>query len=188
MVCTKFSFQLINHNRPKPSSRFDERVDVVLWSSIRDAYVNVIAIHFGTAAGLYFLAELVEEYTSITSKIIRYIIWVRSSSNKSQGLPRFYMLTLRFFKIISSFSGQFCDSVWTVDVWVISCQPFTLQYYSPAVKFINFEDISLFYFNITIVHHLPRYSTYLFMICFVYLLWNSTICHSQWPKLIYYHP
>lgn len=28
------------------------------------------------AAGLYYLAELVEEYTSITSKIIRYVIWV----------------------------------------------------------------------------------------------------------------
>ena len=28
------------------------------------------------AAGLYYLAELVEEYTSLTSKIIRYIVWV----------------------------------------------------------------------------------------------------------------
>ena len=29
-----------------------------------------------SAAGLYFLAELVEEYTSLTSKIVRYMIWV----------------------------------------------------------------------------------------------------------------
>ena len=28
------------------------------------------------AAGLFYLAELVEEYTTMTAKIIKYIIWV----------------------------------------------------------------------------------------------------------------
>jgi hypothetical protein len=36
------------------------------------------------AAGLYFLAELVEEYTSVTSKIIRYMIWVRLINSNSK--------------------------------------------------------------------------------------------------------
>lgn len=29
------------------------------------------------AAGLYYLAELIEEYTVATSRIIKYMIWVR---------------------------------------------------------------------------------------------------------------
>ena len=31
------------------------------------------------AAGLYYLAELIEEYTVATSRIIKYMIWVSDS-------------------------------------------------------------------------------------------------------------
>lgn len=31
------------------------------------------------AAGLYYLAELIEEYTVATSRIIKYMIWVSGS-------------------------------------------------------------------------------------------------------------
>lgn len=32
-----------------------------------------------SAAGLYYLAELIEEYTVATSRIIKYMIWVSAS-------------------------------------------------------------------------------------------------------------
>lgn len=38
-------------------------------------------------AGLYYLAELIEEYTVATSRIIKYMIWV------SDSFPRFSLLT-----------------------------------------------------------------------------------------------
>lgn len=34
---------------------------------------------FVSAAGLYYLAELVEEFTVITGRIIKYMIWVRAT-------------------------------------------------------------------------------------------------------------
>lgn len=37
------------------------------------------------AAGLYYLAELIEEYTVATSRIIKYMIWV--SGSLAQGSP-----------------------------------------------------------------------------------------------------
>lgn len=41
------------------------------------------------AAGLYYLAELIEEYTVATSRIIKYMIWVSGSFSRSHpGLAR----------------------------------------------------------------------------------------------------
>lgn len=41
------------------------------------------------AAGLYYLAELIEEYTVATSRIIKYMIWVSGSFSRSRpGLAR----------------------------------------------------------------------------------------------------
>lgn len=40
------------------------------------------------AAGLYYLAELIEEYTVATSRIIKYMIWV--SGSFSQGSPSLF--------------------------------------------------------------------------------------------------
>lgn len=37
--------------------------------------VQIIFVTLAIAAGLYYLAELVEEYTVLTAKIIRYITW-----------------------------------------------------------------------------------------------------------------
>lgn len=36
------------------------------------------------AAGLYYLAELIEEYTVATSRIIKYMIWVSGSFSRSR--------------------------------------------------------------------------------------------------------
>uniref|UniRef100_UPI00398F0BF5 protein TEX261 n=1 Tax=Pristiophorus japonicus TaxID=55135 RepID=UPI00398F0BF5 len=37
--------------------------------------LQVAFVTLGIAAGLYYLAELIEEYTVITSRIIKYMIW-----------------------------------------------------------------------------------------------------------------
>ena len=59
------------------------------------------------AAGLYYLAELVEEYTSITSKIIRYVIWVSFAMF-------FFSESSNFSCLTSYFSlGKFGDTNWS---------------------------------------------------------------------------
>lgn len=46
-----------------------------------------------TAAGLYYLAELIEEYTVATSRIIKYMIWVSGSS--PQNSPALFCPALK---------------------------------------------------------------------------------------------
>ncbi|KAI2523800.1 TEX261 isoform 3 [Pan troglodytes] len=42
------------------------------WLSL---FIQVAFITLAVAAGLYYLAELIEEYTVATSRIIKYMIW-----------------------------------------------------------------------------------------------------------------
>ncbi|XP_026547451.1 protein TEX261-like, partial [Notechis scutatus] len=46
-------------------------------------FIQAAFVTLGIAAGLYYLAELIEEYTVATSRIIKYMIWV---SIKPAGL------------------------------------------------------------------------------------------------------
>lgn len=39
----------------------------------------LVPLAIPAAAGLYYLAELIEEYTVATSRIIKYMIWVSGS-------------------------------------------------------------------------------------------------------------
>ncbi|XP_064124772.1 protein TEX261 isoform X2 [Loxodonta africana] len=45
---------------------------VLSWLSL---FIQVAFITLAVAAGLYYLAELIEEYTVATSRIIKYMIW-----------------------------------------------------------------------------------------------------------------
>jgi len=54
----------------------------------------ILFITLAIAAGLYYLAELVEEYTSITSKIIRYIIWANLVIQVGLGICESFPITL----------------------------------------------------------------------------------------------
>lgn len=52
---------------------------VVDWASCNKIFFNgfiYMWLYFLTAAALYYLAELVEEYTSTAAKVLRYSIWV----------------------------------------------------------------------------------------------------------------
>nr|XP_036854214.1 protein TEX261 [Manis javanica] len=46
---------------------------VLSWLSL---FIQVAFITLAVAAGLYYLAELIEEYTVATSRIIKYMIWL----------------------------------------------------------------------------------------------------------------
>ena len=64
---------------------------------ILTSYLIPLIIWF-TAAGLYYLAELVEEYTVLTSKVIRYLIMVSTDFNiyVGQFLKSYYLQDLSF--------------------------------------------------------------------------------------------
>lgn len=54
---------------------------VLSWLSL---FVQVAFITLAVAAGLYYLAELIEEYTVATSRIIKYMIWVSGGPRAPQ--------------------------------------------------------------------------------------------------------
>ncbi|NXV73004.1 TX261 protein, partial [Atlantisia rogersi] len=49
---------------------------VLSWLSL---LIQVAFVTLALAAGLYYLAELIEEYTVVTRRIIKYMIWFSSA-------------------------------------------------------------------------------------------------------------
>ncbi|XP_057378330.1 protein TEX261-like [Daphnia carinata] len=73
--------------------------------AILSSVILILCITLAIAAGLYFLAELVEEYTSITSKIIRYMIWANFVIQFGLGIFESFPMSLLLCNIIHQLSN-----------------------------------------------------------------------------------
>jgi len=68
--------------------------------SVLSTLLLVIFITLAIAAGLYYLAELVEEYTSFTSRIISYLIWANLAIQVGLGIFESFPVSLLLCNVV----------------------------------------------------------------------------------------
>ncbi|XP_046656957.1 protein TEX261-like [Daphnia pulicaria] len=126
--------------------------------AIISSIILILCVTLAIAAGLYFLAELVEEYTSITSKIIRYMIWANLVIQFGLGIFESFPISLLLCNVIHqlcnlSILKTFPYFILTSPSFILSLASLGLNHYWAfaffGTKYFPFLEV-LAYFTISL--------------------------------------